>query len=62
MSGEGDGAERATAPVRIGRRDPARLVFEWADGQTTEAPAAIIRRHRSPAPATVAPVRALISA
>lgn len=32
------------APVRIGRRDPSRLVFTWADGSVTEAPAQALRR------------------
>ncbi|MEM6672510.1 MAG: DUF971 domain-containing protein [Planctomycetota bacterium] len=31
-------------PRRIGRRDPSKLVFHWADGTTTEASAATLRR------------------
>ncbi|MDA1267087.1 MAG: DUF971 domain-containing protein [Planctomycetota bacterium] len=34
----------ATQPVRIGRRDPARVVIEWADGHTTEYSTAQLRR------------------
>ena len=44
MSSDGSTTGGTSAPLRIGRRDPARLVFEWADGVTTEAPAAVIRR------------------
>ena len=32
------------APVRIGRREPGKLTFEWADGSTSEASAARLRR------------------
>ena len=32
------------APLRIMRRDPSRLGFEWKDGTRTEATAAVIRR------------------
>lgn len=32
------------APVRIGRREPGRLTFEWADGSESEATAAELRR------------------
>ena len=34
----------ATEPVRIGRRDPARVVIEWADGHSTVFSAAQLRR------------------
>lgn len=34
----------ATQPVRIGRRDPARVVIEWADGHTSTFTAAQLRR------------------
>jgi DUF971 family protein len=32
------------APTRIGRRDPSRLTFVWADGSESEARAAVLRR------------------
>jgi DUF971 family protein len=32
------------APLRIGRRDPARLVLEWRDGAVSELTAATLRR------------------
>lgn len=32
------------APLRIGRRDPSRLVLEWRDGAVTELSAAVLRR------------------
>ena len=33
-----------TSPTRIGRRDSARIVIDWADGRTTEFSAAQLRR------------------
>lgn len=44
MAEDGETMTRVTAPVRIGRRDPNKLVFDWADGTTSEATAAVIRR------------------
>jgi len=32
------------APLRIGRRDPSRLVLEWRDGAVSELSAAALRR------------------
>ena len=32
----------ANQPVRIGRRDPDRILIEWADGHTTEFTAAAL--------------------
>lgn len=32
------------APLRIGRRDPSRLTFDWSDGSSEEASAATVRR------------------
>jgi len=34
----------AIQPVRIGRRDPARVVIEWADGHTSSFSTAALRR------------------
>lgn len=34
----------ATEPVRIGRRDPTRVVIEWADGHSTVFSTAQLRR------------------
>ena len=34
----------ATQPVRIGRRDPERILIDWADGKTTVFTAAELRR------------------
>ncbi|MEZ6014686.1 MAG: DUF971 domain-containing protein [Planctomycetota bacterium] len=34
----------ALTPTRIGRRDPARIVLEWRDGQVGDLPAAVVRR------------------
>ena len=36
--------EGGSAPRRVGRRDPSKLVFDWNDGVTGEASAAVIRR------------------
>ena len=33
-----------SSPIRIGLRDPSKLVFDWADGTTSEATAAVVRR------------------
>jgi len=41
-AGGGDGGRRA--PLRVGRRDPSRLVFEWSDGSSSVATAAEVRR------------------
>ncbi|MEL6431303.1 MAG: DUF971 domain-containing protein [Planctomycetota bacterium] len=37
-------APQGRAPVRIGRRDPSKLVFTWADGTVSEATAQALRR------------------
>lgn len=34
----------AIQPLRIGRRDPSRVVIEWADGHTSSFSAAALRR------------------
>lgn len=45
MSGmAGEGGRQGRAPLRVGRRDPSRLVFDWADGTVSAASAAAVRR------------------
>lgn len=38
------GEPAGRAPLRIGRRDPSRITFQWPDGSESEASAAVLRR------------------
>jgi DUF971 family protein len=39
-----DAESQDIAPVRIGRRDPSRLVLEWRAGAVSDLPSALLRR------------------